>query len=510
MVRSVGIDFHEGRHQVRCLDDGAQLCDSFSFSTTPQGLAILEARIFRDGSNPIVVFDPSSIAWLVIAGYLRARHPDCRLVKGKGQKVAALRKYLRGSAKSDRIDALTMAKMPFIDPEQLDEVYLPSVEVHALQRLTRQRQRLESQIGARKVRIGSVVEGYLPGVRQAFSGPWTLQARAFLRSRLNPFAVESAGEEALHAFLSQASARGKGDMAESHQVYLACQNAAALYELSRGAGSINEDFFADLQDEIARELRLMEDAEAESEALSRRIGELYQKLHPSDNLRTIPGVGEATAPVFLATVGDPKRFHSQAAFANWTGVVPGARQSSQVEAKGLRMTKAGPSIMRWALYQAGQIGRRYDPQLACVYHREMVHHGKNHKQAMGAVMSHLGARVLAVLEENRPYEVRDTEGKSIGWQEAKELILSKYLVPEEIRRERRRRSRPKGGEAASRKRNLGMAALRTNEAAVAPQPVVATAIPEEPLYPDVAQTSTVQPVREDRTRAPFAPPLDSN
>ena len=123
-----------------------------------------------------------------------------------------------------------------------------------------------------------------------------------------------------------------------------------------------------------------------------RIAELYRKLHPSDNLRTIPGVGEHTAPIFLAAVGDPARFPNQSAFANWEGVVPGARQSSNVEAKGLRMTKAGPSIMRMALYQAGDIGRRWDPQLAAVYYREMVYHGKNHRQAMGAVMSHLGSQ----------------------------------------------------------------------------------------------------------------------
>ena len=91
-----------------------------------------------------------------------------------------------------------------------------------------------------------------------------------------------------------------------------------------------------------------------------------------------------------------------------------------------------------ALYQAGDIGRRWDSQLAAVYYREMVHHGKNHKQAMGAVMSHLGARVLAVLKEDRPYELRDHEGKLIGKDEAKKLILSKYHVSEDIRRERRR------------------------------------------------------------------------
>lgn len=61
----------------------------------------------------------------MVAVYLYSRYPDCRLVKAKTQKVAALRRYLRGPVKSDRIDALTLAKMPFIDPEQLDAIYLP-------------------------------------------------------------------------------------------------------------------------------------------------------------------------------------------------------------------------------------------------------------------------------------------------------------------------------------------------------------------------------------------------
>ena len=439
MVQSVGIDFHGGQHQARCLDERAQVCDGFSFRTTLQGLVTLEERIFKDGSTPIVVFEPMGLAWLIVAAYLRARHPNCRLVKAKGQKVAALRRYLRGTAKSDRIDALTLAKMPFIDPEQLGEVYLPPAEVNALQRLTRQRQRLGAEVVARKNRIGHIVDGYLPGVREAFSSPWSLQARAYLRSRLDPFAVVGTGEEALQSFLTEAGARGRRHKGETHLVYLACLNVAALYELSRPASGVDDGFFADLQDEIARELRLMEAEEAESEVLSLRIEELYKKLHASDNLRTIPGVGEHTAPVFLAVVGDPARFGSQAEFANWTGVVPGARQSSDVEAKGLRMTKAGPPIIRWALYQAGQIGRRYDPQLASVYYREMVHHGKNHKQAMGAVMSHLAARVLTVLRKGRPYELRDPEGRPISREQANEL-LSRCRVPEEVRRAKRRRN----------------------------------------------------------------------
>jgi hypothetical protein len=52
MIKSVGIDFHQGKHVVRCLDERAQLCDSFSFQTTLEGLDTFEEHIFRDGSNP--------------------------------------------------------------------------------------------------------------------------------------------------------------------------------------------------------------------------------------------------------------------------------------------------------------------------------------------------------------------------------------------------------------------------------------------------------------------------
>jgi transposase len=461
LICSVGIDLHQGSHRARCLDDRAQLCDGFTFQTTPEGLATLEERVFREGANPIIVLEPAGLPWLMVAVYLRSRHPDCRLVKARMQKVAALRRYLRGPVKSDRLDALTLAKMPFIDPEQLIEIYLPPAEIHALQRLTRQRKRMESDVSGRKIRISAILDGYLPGVRRAFGDAWSSPFRAFLRARINPFSVVRDGEAALQAHLSKTSPRSN---VQPRQVFLACQSVAAVCQLSTAAGTLNEEFFSELQDEVARELRLMEASEAESESLARRIAELYQKLHPSDNLSTIPGVGPHTAPIFLVNVGDPARFRNQSAFANWEGVVPGARQSSNVEAKGLRMTKAGPSIMRMALYQAGEIGRRNDPHLAAVYYREMVYHGKNHRQAMGAVMSHIGARVLKVLKEDRPYEIRDLDGKSIDKNEAKGLILSQYHVSEEIRRERRRRNTK-----ASRGRETATASI--NEAANAPQAV---------------------------------------
>jgi transposase len=473
LIKSVGIDLAgNGEHKVRCLDEQGQLSDGFSFDSTPGGLAKFEERVFKDGSNPVIVFEPTGLAWLIVAVYIRGQHPGCRLVRTQGRNVVALRKYLHRSSKSDKLDALTLAKMPFVDQERLNDIYLHPAKLNAILRLARQRQRLEAEIAGRKKRILSIINGYIPGIRQTFSNIWSPQGREFLRTQLNPLAVARSGENALDRFLTRARFRGKEDAEESHTVYLTCKMAATIYEKSRSTGAIDNDFFAALQDEIARELRLMEAEESESEAIAQRLQELYKEMHPSNNLRTIPGVGEQTAPIFLAVVGDPARFPSQSAFANYNGVVPDSRQSANTEAKGLRMTKAGPAIMKLALYQSSQIGRRFDPQLAWVYYHEIMNNGKNHKQAMGAVMSHIGARILAVLRENKPYELRDLQGKPITWENARRLILANYQVPEEVKQERRR-CKSDGLPAKVRNRRREMKARRAYEAAITPQPVVA-------------------------------------
>jgi hypothetical protein len=71
MIKSVGIDLAStGEHKVRCLDEEAQLCDGFGFRTTLEGLAELEKRIFREGSNPVIVFEATGLDWLLVALYL--------------------------------------------------------------------------------------------------------------------------------------------------------------------------------------------------------------------------------------------------------------------------------------------------------------------------------------------------------------------------------------------------------------------------------------------------------
>jgi len=124
----------------------------------------------------------------------------------------------------------------------------------------------------------------------------------------------------------------------------------------------------------------------------------------------------------LAAVGDASRFRNAKAFCQWTGVLPRSHQSSWTQRSGMRMGKAGPARVKRALYQAAEYARRWEPQLAALYFRQMVEYGKSHKQAMEAVMSHLAARVYAMLKEQRAYQVRDHDGQPMSRIEAGHLI----------------------------------------------------------------------------------------
>jgi hypothetical protein len=122
-------------------------------------------------------------------------------------------------------------------------------------------------------------------------------------------------------------------------------------------------------------------------------------------------------------------------------MVPSSEQSAENEAKGLPITQAGPDLIKKYAYRDAEIARRYDPQIAAIYHDQMMHKGKHHKQAVCACATHLLDRVLAVLRADKPYEVRDTDGTALSGQQARELIVERYTVPQEVRRRTNKRNR---------------------------------------------------------------------
>jgi len=56
---------------------------------------------------PVVVLEPAGLAWFLPCLYLRAQHPEVKIVRIKTSKVAVLRRSLKQDAKSDRLDSVT-------------------------------------------------------------------------------------------------------------------------------------------------------------------------------------------------------------------------------------------------------------------------------------------------------------------------------------------------------------------------------------------------------------------
>ena len=453
---SIGIDLSiNGAHDCTILDATGQVAQRFTFDSSSAGLLKLEQRIRTlDPSHgaPTVVMEPTGLAWLLPCLYLRAQLPDVKVVRIKTSKVAALRRYLKQDAKSDRLDSLTLAKMPLVDPEKLYAVDLPPAALQGLDRMTRQRARLVESLTARKNRLQAVVGGYLPGLMAVAGKPWEPTFRAVLTVSVNPFTLISQDVTALRKALLDKGSRKASPDELIPRLRTACEQLTRLYGPIMKAELLTETFFDDVCDEVARELRLVDMEEQEVKDLEAAIAHRYQEVAPQDHLGTMPGLGEVTAPTILAAVGTPQRFQSEAAFRGWTGVVPHASESADSEAKGLPMTKAGPKRVKLALYQAAETARQWDPQLAKIYYDQMVHKGNPHCKAIGAVMSHLASRIHTVLTEQRDYVLRDVDGREVTAAEARTIVKTQYQVPAEIRAARRTSRR--------RKRNVSTGAHR--------------------------------------------------
>ena len=77
-------------------------------------------------------------------------------------KAADLRRLLRRHAKSNGIDAETLARIPLADPAGLQRLELPGADAAALDRRVRACGRLTQAAGEHKTRIKDLVRQLMP------------------------------------------------------------------------------------------------------------------------------------------------------------------------------------------------------------------------------------------------------------------------------------------------------------------------------------------------------------
>jgi transposase len=443
MLRTLGIDLAiTGTHKAVVVDEqGNAMGSVIQFRTTPEDLEALLRRA-REGADKNeslrVVMEPTGLAWLPVASYLIQRGVTVYLVNT--QQVSDLRKFYSKHAKSDRISARVLARLPWVSPETLHPLDLADADHLSGQRWCKQQEELAQLMTAIKNRVQAWERAFWPGLEEVVGDLFAPWVRRWREVWYNPWQLQDAETRQLVAFLVEAGADPEAAESLATGLQGVARRAVVLFGTPQGASSPYLDYAA-LQDQVLRELRLLAYYEAEHRAVSRQVQRLYRQVHPGRELESIMGVGHDGAAVYVFFVGDVERFTSQKKFRGWSGLVPQSDQSGDTEKKGLRITHAGPDLIKKYAYINAEVGRQWDPQLAAIYYDQMVNKGKHHVQAVCCCATHILDRVRAVLRDGRPYELRDVDGTPATWQEARAIIAERYQVPEEVRQRNSQRAR---------------------------------------------------------------------
>ena len=435
--RTVGIDLAiRGDHVARILDDGRPHGKPIRFRLTSDSLNHLVARL-RDGAAPdsaiTAVMEPTGMAWFPVAHWLKLA--GIKVIRVKGQRVRALHRYLSEHAKTDAADAYVLGAIPLFGGVPADPVYVPDAERHALQRLTRQRERLEDELTAIKRRLLDLVRWACPAVEAVLPDVRTNLALAVLHDLLDPACVAKTRRATLLRFVAQHASGNHPHSGPFAEALVDGLKAAAAETLRLHGTAVD---FTLLQLEAALEIDRLRLIEAQLTRLGREVESLYGKLHPSDALRTIPGIGVALGPLVLGVLHDVRRFAGLHQLRGFCGMFPRTNSSGGADQPGQAITQSGNNRIKRALYLAADAARRIDPGLAEVYWRLMVRKGHHHKQALCAVATRLVNRIGKVLRTGAAYELRDTDGTPISVAEGKIIVAERFSVPVEIRNARRR------------------------------------------------------------------------
>jgi transposase len=377
--------------------DGAK-CWRDTFTTDQAGWETLEKKLAEAGArwaDAFVVLEATGVhhlAWaerMVKAGAeVYVLNP---LLAARLQSVAnAMREH-----KTDHVDVQRLCETARLYAAQFARFrYQPDPARQGLKQLDHARAKLRQALTNLKKSVGSHLELVFPALLQAKIRPDTQRAAAILAEAPTAGAWRALPEAKRKKLARDKQAALDAACAETLADEMLAQACVpALRALLSAQQSLAEQWAACEQDIVPR-------LPAERTVL----------------IASLPGFGQRTAAV-MAT-------YLPASFAGWGsrkkivarlqalfGCDPRLRQSGKWVGK-IKMSKRGIGAGRTALFQAAFCSLTHDPENAAYYKRLREIEKKDHREAMVDLIRKQLRRLVAVLCNNRPFEIRTPARRS--------------------------------------------------------------------------------------------------
>jgi transposase len=154
---------------------------------------------------------------------------------------------------------------------------------------------------------------------------------------------------------------------------------------------------------IDRYLAILDALQADTRVVTAEVTRQAKADPRAKLLMSIPGIGPLTALLFLAEVGDLRRFSTAAQLVSFAGLAPRVRSSAGRVHMG-PITKQGSAWLRWTFNEAAVRIGRTDGRLGQFYRSVQARHGK--QTAATALARKLLTIAYFVLKAERPFDER--------------------------------------------------------------------------------------------------------
>jgi transposase len=386
----VGIDVGKRKHAATVLSpQGEIIAQLASFPNTREGIDRLEREVLRKAGGPgkvLVAMEATGHYWMCLYHELQRRDYEC-VVLNPVQTNAHGRARIRKTS-TDRIDSVGIARLVLAGDARATRV--PDPKTAELRLWVRHRQRLLRAATAMERYAHTLVDRVFPEYADVLCKPFLPSGQKLIRQLgLAPAKLAAKPQETRE--LLRTASRGRiAPETIDHLLQAAKQSIG-----TRQAEDVVEGQLADIFDYLGTVRKQLADIEDE---LDRRVGQLRSPLLSL-------GISSTLAATIHAESDPIRDFRTADQYVAYAGLDPSLRESGDTIRRRGKISKRGSPTLRHALYLAAFVVCRKHACFQRIYRRHRGR-GKNHRNALVIVASHLARVIWRLLTDNREFTKR--------------------------------------------------------------------------------------------------------